>query len=190
MKKTALVVAVIVAAGFSMWGVARRYDGHEVEAHGALPAFGMAPGPGGMGRAAKIALKTPQGEEIVIDGSSPERLEESMAALTPAQRKAIGEIKLREAGPGQMAAPPGMSAEQHAIVTREMDAGMQAVRQMIKSGMSPEEASKAVGKGLEESINKQLEAQGKPPVRVIIDAKGDTERIGVMIAGPNEETGP
>lgn len=126
-------------------------------------------------RAIKLRLKGADGQPIEIEADSLDdaSIEKALANVPEAKRDEVrkmlqgirdrqkdgkGSFSFTAGGPGT--GGPGIDEKTAQNLERDVKGGVDAMRELIAQGMSPEEASRIVSQGLTESLQKQLKASG------------------------------
>lgn len=140
-------------------------------------------------------------EEIAFDPKDEASVEAALAKVPADQQSKVRDIVKRvqkgdalrigggtfvaaPGGAGSGNQPPPLPPNIGEILGREASASANMVRELIASGMSPEEARRAVGASLTDSLRKQLRAQGSnAELQVMVEPEegSDRVRLGVMV---------
>lgn len=196
MKKLAIAAAALLLLGGGSYVAMNDNDGARTPVPGPAHADGGAAANGLAGPAGKplvksesrmsIRLRGEDGVDIEVDPTDPKSVETALAKI-PEDKRAELRKKLEDiaSGKGPIRARKDGGVP-HGIIESEVDAGMKTMKELMKQGMSKEEAQKIVSQGLSDSLKKQLVAQGEDPnvqVMVVPDMSidGTEKRTGVMV---------
>ncbi|MBI5153688.1 FecR domain-containing protein [Candidatus Poribacteria bacterium] len=164
---------------------------------------------------AEVVLRTKDGGEIRLDPDDKAAVDAALAKLPPeAQdrvRKALAEGAVnkvvvgphsRTGGDAKVGvwagrdekAGPGLNKETDELLSRELSTGLNNMREMIKSGMKPEDAKKAVEAAMTDSLRKQLGAQLGEDAHVVLDmdltsddiGENANVSVGIMVGDPEK----
>jgi hypothetical protein len=174
-----LIVFILLGAGVYAW---RQFQARHAPV--GKPAVAAIPEPAkGAGR---VAVAGPDGAPLpAVEPGKPVLV---TRIKHPGQKD---EVYVRPSGDGKaqpdMPPPLGITAQQKNAMLRNIGGGMNNMTGMIRAGISPQKAAALTQRGLQESLNKQFQAQGgtAPQIQVLGEGK-----FLIHKTGPQPPAGP
>lgn len=163
-----LIVCILLGAGVVAW---RHFQARPV--------------PEVSGKPAVAAISEPAIAAISERAIEPGKAVSVMRDQRPGQKD---EADGRPSGEGQARPDPllGMTVPQKNAMMHDISGGMNSMQGMIRAGMSPQKAAALTQRGLQESLNKQFQAQGGTAPQ--INVYGDWKFL-IHKAGPQPPAG-